>query len=335
MKPGDEVLSVRLGDHLVLARPGRQRGGALILLNPMAAWVWQGQRDGLNQADMAEILASRFHLTLAQAQADVAQVLAVWEEVLGTGATATTWRLRLADRSVALRVEDPEMAATLARITRHLWDAPTGHTNGTQREMTTIQTQGAGQTAGCLDLLGSARDWQLYWDGVVFRSGDTADDAIASALSHLISIGCATPERLVVLHAAGVSRGGRGLLLIGRGGIGKTTLSAALNASGWDLLGDDVIPVTLDGQLLGLGLGPCLKAGSWPVLVPWLPELMQSPVIHRLGQAVRFPPPPGPIAFGPLPTTAFVVPNFQPGAPPALTPLSPVEVLQAIISAEA
>ena len=96
-----------------------------------------------------------------------------------------------------------------------------------------------------------------------------------------------------------------------------------------------MVPVTLDGHLLGLGLGPCLKAGSWPVLAEYLPHLEQTPVVQRADQPVRFPPPPGPMAHGPLPTTAFLMPRYRPGSPPACEPVTPAQVLQAIIAAEA
>jgi len=70
-----------------------------------------------------------------------------------------------------------------------------------------------------------------------------------------------------VLHAAGlVARDGFGVVLIGRSGAGKTTLAAALNAVDYALLGDDVVPVTPEGLLVGLGMSPCLKEGSWSVL---------------------------------------------------------------------
>jgi hypothetical protein len=46
---------------------------------------------------------------------------------------------------------------------------------------------------------------------------------------------------LFSLHAAGVSRNGRGVLLVGASGSGKTTLSLALIRAGFDFLGDDMV----------------------------------------------------------------------------------------------
>ncbi len=171
-------------------------------------------------------------------------------------------------------------------------------------------------------------------DNTPITAGDTFDEAIARTVSELVELGCAAAHRLLVLHAAGVSRTGRGVLLIGPGGAGKTTLAAALNAEGFGLLGDDVVPVNLDGHLLGLGMNLCLKAGSWPALAPWLPDLDRARLIERAGQPVRFSPPPGPLTRGPVPVGAFLFPRYQPGSEPALQPLEPVAVLREIVMAE-
>jgi len=224
--------------------------------------------------------------------------------------------LHMADRRIALTVDDPVLAALLERITRHL------------------QAETAAPPDAHLHLVGTAADWRVDVDGATHAAGKVPDDAIARTLFELVRIGCATDQRLLVLHAAGVSRAGQGLLLIGPGGAGKTTLAAALNASGWELLSDDVVPVTPDGQLLGVGMSLCLKAGSWPALAPWLPDLDRAPLIERAGQPVRFSSPPGPIHRGPLPTAAFVFPRYRPGREATLEPLDPVRVLQGLIEAQ-
>ncbi len=185
-----------------------------------------------------------------------------------------------------------------------------------------------------LNLGGAPSGWHLTRDGALIAAGQTLDAALVKTRAELVEAGCHVARRLLVLHAAGVSRDGRGILLIGKGGTGKTTLATALNARGWALLSDDTIPVTLDGKLLGLSLGPCLKAGSWPFLAPYLPELDAFPVYQRLGQAVRLPPPPGPTVPGPLAASLFLHPSYQPGSTPALQSLRPVQVLETILAAE-
>ena len=58
------------------------------------------------------------------------------------------------------------------------------------------------------------------------------------------------------LHAALVARGGRGALLVGAGGSGKTTASLACLLAGFDFLGDDYISLLRDdrGRFVGHGV---------------------------------------------------------------------------------
>ena len=313
MSESVDVLSAPLGDYLVLARPGPQRSQTLRILNPVATWIWQSHCAGLCGEEIAELLAARFQLPLEQARADVARLLASEDDAI---AAVPLWTLHLADRLITLTVDDPVLAAPLERITHHLW----------------VENSLPPDT--CLHLAGTAAAWRLEVDNVTVAAGVAPDDAVVRTVAELVEAACATDQRLLVLHAAGVSWAGRGLLLIGPGGAGKTTLTAALNASGWALLSDDVIPVTPTGQLLGLGMSLCLKAGSWPALAPWLPSLDGAPLVERAGQMVRFPPPPGPIHRGPLPTAAFLFPCYQAGREAVLEPLDPVRVLQGLIEAE-
>jgi hypothetical protein len=63
----------------------------------------------------------------------------------------------------------------------------------------------------------------------------------------------------VLVHAAAIARGDRGLLVTGAGRAGKTTLVRACLAAGFEYLGDNV--VELDGTAAGLGVW-----GAYPTL---------------------------------------------------------------------
>lgn len=51
----------------------------------------------------------------------------------------------------------------------------------------------------------------------------------------------ASLESDCVMHAAAVGVGGRGVLVLGRGGAGKSTLTVCALAAGWDACGDDYV----------------------------------------------------------------------------------------------
>jgi hypothetical protein len=61
---------------------------------------------------------------------------------------------------------------------------------------------------------------------------------------------------LYSLHAAGLSRNGRGLVIAGASGSGKTTLCVALTRAGFDFLGDDMVFLATAGPQVSLRAFP-------------------------------------------------------------------------------
>jgi hypothetical protein len=76
----------------------------------------------------------------------------------------------------------------------------------------------------------------------------------------------------VPLHAAGLERDGRGVLVCATGGGGKTTFSLGLVRRGWRLLGDDKLLVgDLDGTLVVAAIKQVLNVD--PAIVRWFGEV--------------------------------------------------------------
>ena len=187
-----------------------------------------------------------------------------------------------------------------------------------------------------LVLTGTALQWQLGVNEQLEATGQGLENALTLVLHTLINLACQAEERLLVIHGAGLKLAdGRGLLLIAPGGSGKTTLATALNAQGYALLSDDVVPVNLEGELLGLGTPICLKSGSWSVLAALRPDIAGTPSLERFDQTVRYLPPLGDGSADPIPLGLLLFPRYQPGSVPHCQALSPEEALQHIIEAEA
>lgn len=326
-----------LGAARLLTRPGDRR---LWLLDTNTAALWDLLASGWSQIALAGLLAERFGLALEAARVHIALQEAQWRQAglldaetppaMRLGDTAVpvwpppnprplppeTWALRVADRRLGLGVSDPDLRDTL-------WDwlAPA----------TDIQ-----EIDHVLVLTGPPAAWRLTLDGKVLERGAGRDTALVATLSTLTEVGCRPPERLIVLHGAGlVAPDGAGLLLVAPGGSGKTTLAAALDVAGYGLLSDDVVPVGLAGEFWGLGLPLCLKPGSWPVLASRRPTLAQAPTTTRYGGEVRYLPALSPRPTGPIPTATLFLSRYRPGQPPACVPLGPEAALQGIIEAEA
>ncbi len=65
------------------------------------------------------------------------------------------------------------------------------------------------------------------------------DHAVPHALTHIGKY---------VLHAAALSKGGKGVLLLGASGAGKSSLCAHLIKNGWQALGDDAVGLAVEGN---------------------------------------------------------------------------------------
>ena len=80
---------------------------------------------------------------------------------------------------------------------------------------------------------------------------------------------------LMLLHGAAVGTGGRGVLLGGRGGAGKSTLAAACLLRGMDFAGDDYVLVSRKGPFTAIPLFHTLKlcSDTEEMLSPGLPLL--------------------------------------------------------------
>jgi coenzyme PQQ synthesis protein D (PqqD) len=110
-------------------------------------------------------------------------------------------------------------------------------------------------------------------DGEVFFRGDDARahrcevEALAPTIKAYIT------ERLIrsdhsafALHAASLMWGGKGLLLCGEPGAGKSTLTLRLVDAGFQYAGDDVALIGTDGMISGIPFALTLKRGSWELL---------------------------------------------------------------------
>jgi hypothetical protein len=93
----------------------------------------------------------------------------------------------------------------------------------------------------------------------------------------------------IAFHSACLLSGGQGLLISGRPGAGKTTLSLHLMASGFDYAADDVVLIAPDGRATGVPFAPALKPGAWPIVKKFRPDLGGSAVHNRPdGKRVRY-----------------------------------------------
>ena len=331
------MLHTSLGQSQLLARPGDWR---LWLLNAEAACVWDWHRAGLDAEALAERLSREAGLTPANAREQIDTLLRNWrhsgllDPAPPLDSEEADWGLPPLSDPLSPWPADT-LTLGIGDVRLGLWIEAEPLRQALWPLIAPLQAN-TDLTAGpLLRLQGSAENWALQWNHELLETG-RGGAAVLAVLRELTERACRAAERLLVVHGAGlIGPDGAGVLLIAPGGSGKTTLAAALNAEGLPLLHDDVVPVTLDGKLLGLGLPITLKAGSWPILQTLRPDLSETPIRQRLGQPVRLLPPRGLPVVLPISLGVLVFPRYQPGAPAHVERLVPEAALQGLIEAEA
>jgi len=98
-------------------------------------------------------------------------------------------------------------------------------------------------------------------------------------------------EWMGVFHASAISNGSRAVLFLGDSGNGKSTLSAILMASGFDLLADDFVPVdAVTGEVLYFPAAVSVKKTAIDELLPLFPQLETAAEFYYPGldKTVRY-----------------------------------------------
>lgn len=125
------------------------------------------------------------------------------------------------------------------------WPFETDSENGRLRIHWTEQAgpaMSSDESRGIWHLHDRAKGVGLYW---IRSARDLPFWEAASPLRHHIHW-ISMDKAQGMLHAAVVSAGAGGTMLVGRGGSGKSTMTAAALRRGWRVTGDDFVLVTLD-----------------------------------------------------------------------------------------
>jgi coenzyme PQQ synthesis protein D (PqqD) len=93
----------------------------------------------------------------------------------------------------------------------------------------------------------------------------------------------------IAFHAACLLSAGKGLLVSGRPGAGKTTLAVHLMEAGFEYAADDIVLIAPDGRATGVRFAPTIKSGAWAMIEKFRPDLGKSAVHSRPdGKRVRY-----------------------------------------------
>jgi hypothetical protein len=136
----------------------------------------------------------------------------------------------------------------------------------------------------------------------------------------------------IALHAACLLSGGKGLLVSGHPGAGKTTLAIHLMEAGFEYAADDIVLIAPDGRTTGVLFAPAVKEGAWAMINELRPDLGKSPVHNRPdGKRVRYLNVPRTAHNGSVSVGWIVFLRRAPDIPAKLVPLGQVETIRRLI----
>lgn len=324
LAPAVATRRLRMGDRSALFCERRQQ---LFELNPTADIIWRGLVAGQSPAEVAADL-ERMGASPAEALQFVATAAWEWLQT-GRLAPASVMAQAAAETSVTygLRIDALELSLGLhASAGDRLPDAV---------EDTFRQFVGPRPVVG--PKIAVVADGGVYFvllDGQphgAFGPTRIVPELKAIVTDHLTRC---VGDGSFLLHAALLASEGRGLLISGAPGAGKTTLTLALASRGLGYASDDIVKVSATGRFEGVPFSPASKAGAWPLLSAYLPNVDDLPThLRNDGQEVRYVPV-GDFASGAVDQLGWtLLLDRRAGAAATLERLDPLAVLTELLAA--
>jgi hypothetical protein len=160
------------------------------------------------------------------------------------------------------------------------------------------------------------------------RTRARSDNFVAVMNSTMLRCVYRMPETLIAFHAGVVAHKGAAAIVAGKSGRGKTTLTAALMASGFGFFSDEVAILDRSFRALPAPAPLGLTTESVAILAPFLPHVTDiERQSRRDGTSVHFLRPIN-IQADPLPVTTLLFPRVVREEPSELHPLGAREAFE-------
>lgn len=331
-----DVRAFLLDGELVLHDERRSR---LFALNPTASFIWSSLASGLESGTVAAELSQATGISLDHAKRDIQTMLSAWDDAkLMVGSALSpdalsketpsrpyrasprgavyTRAVRLMDRGLKI-VADHDLATAVETVFGHVF----------------VEEREAEDDWPTLIACWDRDRWILVLDDEFLSGCAERLEIVPMLYGNTAKLIYEAADCFAALHAAGVAINGRCALLPAVSTSGKSTLTAALLAAGYQYCTDDLAilaaaPMRLRPVPMKIGL----KSGSWDLLARAWPELASQPSYRRAdGQLVKY--------LDPhvrsdlcatdesLPIVAVVFPKYINGSAPELVRLSRANAL--------
>jgi hypothetical protein len=241
--------------------------------NQMAAFIWCSLAERKPAATICQDL-TQFGLDRAAAESCVRQALKNW---LKLGLIEVDWRLSEADAFAArvgkLKVNIRTSSERLTKLLTPLFGQCSEASDSIEDTFEIVEIN---------------RQIHIFHNRT--RTAQCTLNELVPTLKALVTEQVAlksSPD--IALHSACLLTGGRGLLVSGRPGAGKTTLAVHLMEAGFAYAADDIVLIGPDGRATGVLFAPAVKQGAWTMIKKFRPDLAESAVHSRPdGKRVRY-----------------------------------------------
>ena len=289
------VHSFLLNDELLLFS---EHARTIFRLNSSAALIWCCLEDGLDRQAIVQELQHAFDLPVARVESDLDLILKEWADCgllgqAGYSAEADDESIDKTDipqPSVNVDVYPAErhyqMLDTVFRL-RFSEPSLEQFARSVFAHLAVSEDQPFDLS---FDLLKDKQGFYLFKNGELIDHCETEQELGPVLHGQAVAAVYSRAAFLIAFHAAAVSNGKECVVFPAVSGGGKSTLTAALIASGFQYCTDEMVLLqqqTHDVKAIPAGIG--IKTGSVPALQPYYPAIENLPNYLRVdGQRVRY-----------------------------------------------
>ena len=298
----------------------------MFILNETASLVWDLSSEFVPPGKIASFFSETYSIDSIQAYRDVTGILSQWEtDLLNPNPFSPGQSVKAQPPSTCYSSDIYRVNHQLVRIS---FSDPNLRDEISPR-IEPLHTAEASNPELRFQVWNQNEKILLSQDTNLIASEENPNAIRAILLQELVRRTEPGREWLGILHAGACGHNDSCVLLAGSSHSGKTTLCAALIASGLKFYCDDSAAIGRnDSRISPMPFRMMLREGSWDVLHSRFPEIISSSVFQRFGEKVRFlaPPPEQLAASAGLPK-ALVFVSFSPGEKTSFRPLLPLETL--------
>lgn len=301
-----------------MARPDVQ---GLFILNESAALLWSCVKSGMPFADIVDRFCQEYSIPSPQAEVDLGRSLSSWDHDL-----LSPLRPPLPAQPVLARPPLHEYAAQDYRVNGHairVWVSDPEIVEEISPRLEAFQAFGPGKPDLEFHVWTAHGQILLAYNSELVAAEENPNAIRAILLQEMVRHTEAQREWLGVVHAGACGTNTSCILLAGKSHSGKTTLCAALMASGLKFYCDDSAAIGCgDLKISPMPFRMMVREGSLDVLKDRFPGIITSTASERYGQKVRFLAPAAEqVAASASCATAIIFVSFSPGDTTAMRKL--------------